>query len=144
MIRIQRMPKKNSARKKLNRQQRRDLDIEISFIEGIVNRDPMFVEALQILGDGYTRRGRYEDGLKIDQRLAQISPDDSLVQYNLACSYSLTNRVDEALAALERALKLGYRDYKWLAEDPDLAKVRRHPHFQEIRAKLRILQIKVG
>jgi tetratricopeptide (TPR) repeat protein len=98
---------------------------------------------LQILGDGYTRRGRYEEGLKVDQQLAQLVPDDSLIQYNLACSYSLTDNVDEALAALERALKLGYRDYKWLAEDPDLAKVRRHPNFQKIRAKLRTLQIKV-
>jgi tetratricopeptide (TPR) repeat protein len=143
MMRIQRMPKKNFDKKKLTRQERRDLDVEISFIEGIVRRDPAFVEALQILGDGYTRRGRYEEGLKVDQQLAQLVPDDSLIQYNLACSYSLTDNVDEALAALERALKLGYRDYKWLAEDPDLAKVRRHPNFQKIRAKLRTLQIKV-
>jgi tetratricopeptide (TPR) repeat protein len=142
-MRSQRMPKKPSARRKLTRQEQRDLDIEISFIEGVVHRDPRYVEALQILGDDYTRRGRYQEGLRIDQKLAQLRPEDSLVLYNLACSYSLTDQVGEALKALEKALALGYRDFKWLAEDPDLRNVRRHPHYQRIRAKLRTMQIRV-
>lgn len=137
------MPKKSSVRRKLTRQEQRDLDVEIGFIEGVVRRDPRYVEALQILGDDYTRRGRYGEGLKIDEQLAQIRPDDSLVLYNLACSYSLTGRVPEALAALEKALSLGYRDFKWLAADPDLRNVRRHPHYQKIRAKLRTMRVKV-
>ena len=143
IMRSQRMPKKSSVRKKLTRHEQRDLDIEIGFLEGVVKRDAQYVEALQILGDDYTRRGRYRDGLSVDERLAQIRPEDSLVLYNLACSYSLTDQVGEALLALERALSLGYRDFKWLAEDPDLRNVRRHPLFQKIRAKLRTLQIKV-
>jgi tetratricopeptide (TPR) repeat protein len=143
IMRSQRMPKKSSVRKKLTRHEQRDLDIEIGFLEGVVKRDAWYVEALQILGDDYTRRGRYRDGLRVDERLAQLRPEDSLVLYNLACSYSLTDQVGEALSALERALSLGYRDFKWLAEDPDLRNVRRHPLFQKIRAKLRTLQIKV-
>jgi len=142
-MRSQRMPKKGSVRKKLTRREQRDLDIEIEFLAGVVNRDPQFVEALQILGDDYTRRGRYCDGLKVDEKLAVLRPADSLVQYNLACSYSLTDRVGDALKALERALLLGYRDFKWLAEDPDLKNVRCHPHYEKIRAKLRTMQIKV-
>jgi len=142
-MRSQRMPKKSSVRKKLTRHELRDLNIEIGFLEGVVQRDPKYVEALQILGDDYTSRGRYCDGLRIDERLAELRPEDSLVLYNLACSYSLVDRVDAALAALERALSLGYRDFKWLAEDPDLRNVRRHPYFQKIRAKLRTLQLKV-
>ncbi len=142
-MRFQRMPKKSSFRKKLTRHEQRDLDIEITFMEGVVQRDPGYVEALQILGDDYTRRGRFDDGLKVDERLAQLRPDDSLVLYNLACSYSLTDQVDQALSALESALKMGYRDFKWLAEDPDLRNVRRHPLFQKIRAKLRTMQTHV-
>ncbi len=142
-MRTQRMPKKSSLRKKLTRQEQRNLDIEIGFIEGVVARDPGYVEALQILGDDYTRRGRFTDGLRIDEKLATLKPDDSLVQYNLACSYSLTDQVCQALSALERALRLGYRDFKWLSEDPDLQNVRQHPQFQKIRAKVRTMQIKV-
>jgi tetratricopeptide (TPR) repeat protein len=142
-MRSQRMPMKSSVRKKLTRQEQRDLDIEIGFLEGLVKREPRYVEALQILGDDYTRRGRYCDGLKVDEQLARLRPDDSLVLYNLACSYSLTDQVAPALTALEKALSLGYRDFKWLAQDPDLQNVRCHPSFQKLRAKLRTLQLKV-
>ena len=58
------MPQKSSARKKLTRQETRDLDIEIEFVEGLVRRDPDYVEALQLLGDHYTQRGKFEEGLK--------------------------------------------------------------------------------
>jgi tetratricopeptide (TPR) repeat protein len=137
------MPKKSLSRKKLTRQERVNLDIEIGFLEGVIKRDPQWVEALQILGDNYTRRGKYHDGLKVDERLADLRPEDSLVQYNLACSYSLTDQVERAGQALVRALNLGYRDFRWLAEDPDLANLRVHPLYRKIRAKIRSLQIKV-
>lgn len=137
------MPKKSSAKKRLSRQDKRDLDIEIGFLEGVVRRDPEYVDALQILGDDYTRRGRFEDGLKIDQQLALVRPQDSLVHYNLACSYSLTGQTEMAVHALEKALTLGYRDFKWMSEDPDLEVVRQHPLYRKIRAKVRSLQIKV-
>src|SRR3954449_11351905 len=98
------MPNKVSAKKKLNRQQQQDLDIEIGFIEGVVQRDPHYVEALQILGDDYTRRGKFENGLRVDERLAQLRPDDPTVLYNLACSYALTGQLSDAFSALSKAI----------------------------------------
>lgn len=137
------MPKKvSNPRKKLTRQELRDLDQEIQFLEGIVRRDPTYTEALQILGDDYTRRGRYPEGLRIDERLCKLRPDDSLVHYNLACSYSLTSQLDMAIEALETAINLGYRDFKWLAQDPDLKNLREHTEYKRIRAKVRELQVK--
>ena len=137
------MRKKSSLARKLTRKEKRDLDIEIVFLEGVVERDHSYIDALQILGDDYTRRGRYPDGLKIDESLAKLKPDDPLVHYNLSCSYSLTGRLDLAALALERALTLGYRDFKWLAEDPDLENLRQDPIYRKIRAQLKSLQIKV-
>jgi tetratricopeptide (TPR) repeat protein len=133
------MPK-NNLRKKLTRQEQRDLDIEISFLEGLLGRDPEYVEALQILGDDYTRRGLLEEGLRVDQRLSELRPNDPLVYYNLACSYSLSKQIDLAFCSLERALQLGYRDFKWMARDPDLRNLRVSPHYKKIRAKLRLLR----
>ena len=135
------MPPKRS--KKLTREQERDLDIEIGFIEGVVRRAPGFIEALQILGDDYTRRGRFADGLKLDEELARLRPGDALVHYNLACSYSLTKQFAAAAAALNRALDLGYRDFKWLAKDPDLATFRKHPVYKKIRARIKAMEIKI-
>lgn len=123
--------------RKLSREEQRELDIKISFMEGVVKRDPGYVEALQVLGDEYTRRGRFVAGLKVDEQLSQLRPEDPLVQYNLACSYSLTGSFNQAAAALGKALDLGYRDFKWLAKDEDLEDLRKHPLFKGIRDKMR-------
>jgi len=137
------MPKKVSLGRKLNRRQQRDLDIEIGFMEGVVQRDPKFVEALQILGDDYTRRGKFREGLKIDEQLVQLRPHDPTALYNLACSYALTKHYEQAVRALDRAIDRGYRDFKWLVKDPDLHGLRQHPLFRAIQVKIRAVKIRV-
>jgi len=136
------MPAKNSVRKKLNRIEERDLDTKIEFIEGLVRRDPNYVDALQILGDHYTQLGRIGEGLKVDERLARLEPGNPLVFYNLACSYSLAGEMDQAIRSLERAIDLGYRDFDWLAKDPDLKPLRADPAFDELKTKIRQLKAK--
>ena len=134
--------KSKNSRKKSDRSNHRDLDTQIAFLAGIVRRDPEYVDALQLLGDHYTQRGLFQEGLKVDERLAQLEPMSSLVFYNLACSYSLTDQFDRAVLALDRALDLGYRDFTWLARDPDLKKLRKHPAYDDIKAKIRTLKVK--
>ena len=138
------MSKKVPSRKRLTRQEKRDLDIEIGFLEGVVRRDPAYVDALQLLGDSYTKRGKFSDGLGVDQRLATLRPIDALVQYNLACSYSLMDDYELSADALERSLNLGYHDFKWLAEDPDLEALRNHVCYRRIRAQIRKLKVKIS
>jgi len=137
------MPVKSSTRKKSSRANQRDLDVKIGFMEGLVRRDPDYVEALQLLGDHYTQRGRYDEGLKVDERLAELEPGSSLVFYNLACSYSLTEQFERAAQALEKALQLGYRDFNWLARDPDLRKLRQQPVYRSLEAKIRRMKVNV-
>ncbi len=135
------MPKR--PRKKLTRKEQRDLDVEIGFLEGVVQRDPKYVEALQVLGDNYTRRGKFTDGMQVDERLSKLLPDDPTVLYNLACSYSLTKRLEQSASALMRALDRGYKDFKWLLKDPDLQNLREHDLFKGIRARIRAGAIRV-
>ena len=134
------MPAKSSNQKKLTTAEQRELDTKIQFMEGLVRRDPDYVDALQLLGDHYTQRGRFSEGLHVDERLARLEPGNPLVFYNLACSYSLTDEFDRAMLALNQAIELGYRDFKWLAKDPDLKKLRAHPTFQELKEKIRQLK----
>lgn len=135
------MPVKSSSRKRrAAREQLRALDVQIQFMEGVVRRDPRYVEALQLLGDNYTQRGRFNEGLLVDEQLAQLGPDNPLVFYNLACSYSLTDQCERAADALERALELGYSDFKWLARDTDLQKLRKHPRYDHIRELIKRLK----
>jgi tetratricopeptide (TPR) repeat protein len=136
------MQAKNGVRKK-TRATQRDLDVKIGFMEGIVRRDPNYVDALQLLGDHYTQRGRFNEGLNVDERLARLEPENPVVFYNLACSYSLTDQFDRAAQALEKAVQLGYQDFEWLAKDPDLKKFRLQPAFREILKKIRYKKVKV-
>jgi len=138
------MPQKSCARKKTTRKELRELDVKISFVEGLVRRDPGYVEALQLLGDHYTQRGKYDQSLKIDERLSKLEPKNPLVFYNLACSYSLNGEVNRAATALGHAISLGYRDFKWLARDPDLRKLRKHPLYRDIENKIRKMKVKVA
>lgn len=130
------MPAKSSSKKRSTREAERELDLQIGFIEGILRRDPGYVDALQILGDNYTRRGRYVEGLQVDERLARLEPRNPLVLYNLACSYSLTDQVERGLETLAHAIECGYRDFQWLRRDPDLRKVRKHPGFAKLAKKI--------
>lgn len=134
------MLNKSCTKRKLTRKEQRDLDIEISFMEGVVHRDPKCVEAWRVLSDDYVRRGKVEEGLKADEHLAKMQPDDPAILYNLACSYSLTCHVEEAAGALLKALARGFNDYKWLLKDPDLINVRKEPLFKTILAKVSTLQ----
>jgi tetratricopeptide (TPR) repeat protein len=140
------MPEKNNAKnsKKLTRRDVRDLDVKITFMEGIVRRDPRYVEALQILGDHYTQRGRFDHSLTVDKQLSRLEPSNPLVFYNLACSHSLNSEFDLAALALERALALGYRDFRWLARDPDLRRLRKHPLYRTIEDKIRKMKVKIA
>ena len=139
------MPVERICRKKpLARKEARELEVKISFMEGLVRRDPKYVEALQILGDHYTRRGDYDQSLRVDEQLSRLQPSNPLVFYNLACSYSLNREFDRAAASLEKALSLGYRDFKWLARDPDLRQLRQHPIYSSIKSKIRSMKIRVA
>ena len=125
-----------TERQPLSGKEKRELDIEIEFLSGLIERDPEYVEALQLLGDDFTKRGQFNDGLKIDEQLSRLLPEDSMVFYNLACSYSLNDRIDDSITALNKAVHLGYDDSKWMDTDPDLNKVRTDPRYQSIRHQL--------
>lgn len=109
-----------------------DLDFEIGFYEKLLKKKPDYIEALIVLGDTYTKRGFYQKGLEIDKRLTRLKPDDPVVFYNLACSYSLLNLIDEACAVLKKAIELGWRDFRWLKKDPDLENLRKDPKYNQL------------
>lgn len=130
-------PKKG---RRTRRRRLRPMDVEISFLEGLVRRDPEFIEAWEVLGDDYLALGRARDGLSVDERLCELLPVDSCARYNLACSLAINGQLDRAAAELSRALDLGYRDFPHLACDPELEALRKHPSFRKIRAKITALK----
>lgn len=114
-----------------------DIDFEIRFLEGLLKHQPDFVEALMMLGDNYTKRGLYRKGLDVDEKLARLCPEDPVVFYNLACSYSLVKDIDRALTAIKKAIGLGYHHFSHLETDPDFANLRADVRFQDYYERLK-------
>ena len=108
------------------------LDFEIEFFGRILERHPDYVDVLRVQGNNLTLKGRYPEGLQIDKRLVQLRPGDALAHYNLACSYALLKRPDQALKTLRRAVELGYRDFRYMREDRDLDTIRHDPRFRQL------------
>ncbi len=108
-----------------------DTDFEIAFYEDILKSAPLFVEALSVLGDLYTKAGLWQKGLEADLKLSRLRPKDALVFYNLACSYALLKQTRAALFALTKAIDFGYDDFEYLKGDADLDNLLKDRHFQK-------------
>src|SRR5438270_698797 len=67
-------------------------------------------------------------------RALAIDPDDVLIQYNVACVYSLLGDLEQAFDLLERLLpNAGYElKHGWIKHESDLDPIRSHPRFQKI------------
>lgn len=114
-----------------------DPAFEIGFYESVLRRDPGYAEVVEILGGLYTKAGRIADGLRMDRKLVRLQPDNATAHYNLACSLALCRRKSAALAELTRAVELGYRDHDWMAQDPDLEILKRHPGFAALLGRIK-------
>ena len=110
--------------------------IEVEFLEGVRARLPAHSAVVESLGCLYTEMGRYQDGLRADREMVQMEPDSPNAWYNLACSLSLTGQPDDAFAALEKAIALGYDDAEWMQDDDDFEPIKKDPRFARILAQL--------
>ncbi len=106
--------------------------VELEFLEGLFRRLPRDILLIKALADFYTRVGRYEDGLKLDEILGQLCPGDALVWYNLGCSLALLKRPNEAFEALQQAIALGYDNIEWMRRDEDLRSIRNDVRFRSL------------
>ena len=68
----------------------------------------------------------------IDLKLKKMLPDDPIVNYNIACSYALLGKNEQALDSLRKSILLGYTDHNHMLQDEDLKSLRDLPEFQDI------------
>jgi tetratricopeptide (TPR) repeat protein len=114
-----------------------DPGFDIAFFEAVLRRDPGYAEVIEILGGLYTKTGRIADGLRMDRRLVRLQPENETAHYNLACSLALSRRKAAALRSLAKAVELGYRDFDWMSQDPDLEILRKSPGFVTLLEQLK-------
>jgi len=76
--------------------------------------------------------GRIEEAKAEGKKAVQLSPDDSLMSYNVACLYSRLGDKATGIEYLEKAIKQGYTNFEWLKRDPDLENIQSEPGFVEL------------
>ena len=116
---------------------KKDAEFEIEFYNGLIAKNPNFAEPLIALGELYTRAGMYKEGLAVDEQLSRLKPDDPIVLYNLACSYSLLKNVDKAYRAFKKAINCGYSDFNHLEQDDDLLNLRNDRRFKQYLSRVK-------
>jgi tetratricopeptide (TPR) repeat protein len=121
----------------MSRQKTHDPEFEIRFYESVLRRDASYVAVVELLGGLYTRQGRIADGLRMDRKLVKLQPKNPTAHYNLACSLALSKRKTDALRELREAVQLGYRDFDWMQQDPDLEALKQHPDFRALLETLK-------
>ncbi len=77
-------------------------------------------------------QGRYDEAIAGFEKAAKEGIRPATSTYNAACGYALTDRPEEALANLGKALRLGLDDLELLTEDSDLDPLRSDPRFQAL------------
>ena len=121
----------------MSRPSKNDPAFDIAFYEQVLARCPNYMDVVELLGGLYTQTGRIADGLRMDRKLVRLAPDDATAHYNLACSLALSKRGGDALRALRKAVALGYDDFGWMEQDPDLEGLKAHPQFQRLLGELK-------
>lgn len=82
---------------------------------------------------------KYEESIKSYQEALEIEDTDSSVYYNIACCYSLMNKVEDALDWLEKSIIHGFTNYGHIKNDTDLENIRNTPKFKELIAKYNLI-----
>ncbi len=121
----------------MSRQKNHDPEFEMRFFESVLRRNAGYTEVVEILGGLYTKHGRIADGLRMDRKLVKLQPANATAHYNLACSLALSRRKADALRSLRHAVALGYRDFDWMQQDPDLEDLKNHPDFVALLEQLK-------
>ena len=76
--------------------------------------------------------GRNEEALREGAQAQELSPNDPLMLYNIACVYSRLGEPRRAIEALRQAIAAGYENFSWLRNDPDLDALRDEADFKAL------------
>ncbi|MBF8296511.1 MAG: hypothetical protein HW389_3056 [Bacteroidetes bacterium] len=78
------------------------------------------------------RLGRIDEAKIKAARAIELSPNDPLMFYNVACFYANVGDKPLALQSLKNALTTGYGFYEWIKRDPDLDSLHNEPEYIEL------------
>lgn len=93
---------------------------------------PREARAYTILATASAWIGEREQAVEAAEQARQLSPNDPVLLYNLACLYSILDEPENALTHLRESIRLGRRDFEWMNRDPSLENLRKHPGYKDL------------
>ncbi|RMG85514.1 MAG: NINE protein, partial [Bacteroidetes bacterium] len=76
----------------------------------------------------------YDGAIEDFKKALEIAPDDIATHFNIACAYSLNEDAEKAFEHLDKAVRLGFKDFKRIKEHDALAFLRIQDAFEEFEA----------
>jgi TolB-like protein/tRNA A-37 threonylcarbamoyl transferase component Bud32 len=113
------------AARRLREQQTRALERQLELV-------PEDVRARILLAVNHACAGEVAEAARELQIAIALRPKDTNILYNAACVYGLLQKKAEALATLQKAKDVGWRNLTWAARDPDLACLHGDPEFERL------------
>ena len=95
--------------------------------------EPVKVQAAQRAFNDAYRQEDWSRAVDVGLDLVRMVPNDTTIQYNLACVYALVGDADSALHWLGRAAAGGFSNLSLLDGDSDLDAVRDRPGYSRVR-----------
>ena len=78
------------------------------------------------------RANKFDEAKIEAAKAVELNPSDPLMQYNVACFYSLLDEKKTAIKGLKSAFVAGYSDFEWAKRDSDLDNIRKEPEYIEL------------
>ena len=104
----------------------------IQALENHLKEMPEDARARTLLASDYASLNRVEDAMREASLAMVLRPDEAMVHYNAACTFGVLGKKTEAMDAMLKAWKAGYRDPVWPRRDPDLQILRGEPEFERL------------
>jgi non-specific serine/threonine protein kinase len=93
---------------------------------------PEDARARSLLASYYAEVGRFDDSKREATMAMTLRPNESIILYNAACTFCALQKKEEALDAIGKAWRAGFRDTDWVRGDPDLALLAGDPEFERL------------
>ncbi|HEY3270004.1 MAG TPA: protein kinase [Geothrix sp.] len=104
----------------------------IQALEAHIREVPEDARARSLLASYYAEVGRIEDSKREATMAMTLRPNESIILYNAACTFCSLNQRSDAIDALSKAWRAGFRDTDWVRGDPDLAILHDDPEFERL------------
>ena len=91
--------------------------------------DPNEARAYIFMATASAWLGERDTAIEAGRKAEELSPNDPVMMYNLACLYSLLNDPDQSVEWLSKSVRNGRRDFEWMKRDPALNNIRNHPGY---------------